>query len=379
MAKITESFVKALEATGKRRFVMDCDLKGFGVRINVSGHKTYILRYRIGAQQRTYSIGDVAKFTAAQARQLAKELLADVTKGIDPAVAKEDRREMRTFKQWSEEYLETSQKITIKEDKSKLDQVLVPALGSRRIDEINDGDIRKILKKLIDKERTPATVNRYRSLLSVMFSRAIDSGLLNQNPVSSVKPLKENNELTRYLSDEEYGRITAAIENAPTNAGNLILMLLYTGRRRGDVMKMRWEDVSLESGFWRIPKDQNSWQVPLTDPIRAVLDEQRKSRVAFNPYVFPGRNGKSHIKNPYHAWSKVREEADLQDLRIHDLRHAYAGRLAQANIDLYTIANLIGHKDLKTTKRYSHLSGDSLRNAAEKGVIVPIKKSRDEG
>lgn len=370
MANITEKFVRALKPTNRRQIITDDKLKAFGVRINTSGHMTYIVRYRIGRAQKTLTIGPVAAFTATQARQRAKEAIADVTKGIDPQCKKIQRRQMPLLKEWVLEYLDTSTNITLKDEHTR-SKPFISALGGHPLDSISTQDIRRVLKQLSDKGKAPSTINRHRSLIRKIFQNAIQAGHLNENPVAAIEVLQENNEIERHFSPDETARFLAALENAPTNSKNAIKALYLTGRRRGDVLKMRWEDIDKASGHWRIPKpkSQKTQYSPLTPALLEVIEEQRKNRVAFNEYVFPGRSGRGHLKDLSKIFQQILSEAHISNFRLHDLRHNYGSQLAMSQHSIYTIGKLLGHSDGKTTQRYAHLSDQTLRDTATAAVI----------
>ncbi|MEW8217994.1 MAG: tyrosine-type recombinase/integrase [Candidatus Thiodiazotropha taylori] len=370
MANITEKFVRDLQPTDKRQIITDDKLKQFGVRVNPSGHMTYIVRYRIGKAQKIYTIGPVAAFTAAQARARAKSAIADITRSVDPQAVKVQQREMPLLKEWVEEYLKTSSNITVNDDRVR-SKPFISALGGKPLNTINTQEIRRILNNLTSNGKAPATVNRHRSLIHKIFVNAIDAGIVKDNPVAKIKPLKENNERVRYLSPDETQLFIKSLAVAPQNAANAIKVLLLTGQRKADVLSMKWDHIDRLSGYWTIPKakNQKTHNVPLTDELIMVLDDQLKQKVAMNPYVFPGRHGKGHITDIYHIFKDVCANAGISDLRPHDLRHNYASKLAMHGVSLFTVGQLLGHADAKTTKRYAHLSDESLKETARATVI----------
>lgn len=345
---------------------MDSKLPGFGLRVNPTGYTAYIFRYRFGSKQHIYTISHVSALTASQARDKAKQLAADIVHNKNPATQKEELRNTPLFRDVADQYIKTSTKRTIKNDQQKLKLLILPMLGAKPVNSITKPDILKLMKALSNKGRKPATINRYRSLLSVIFNFAIDSGYITENPAQKTKPLPENNERVRWLTDIEQERVIQALQDEPQNARNAIMVCLVTGRRRGDVFNMKWEDINYDHRFWHIPraKDNKKHNVPLTQPLINILKEQEKIRVALNPYVFPGRHGRDHIKSVQRSWKAVSEKAELEDFHLHDLRHNYASQLVQNNIDLYVVGTLLGHSDSKMTRRYAHLADDNLSKAA---------------
>ncbi|WP_255349361.1 MULTISPECIES: site-specific integrase [unclassified Thioalkalivibrio] len=374
-AQITDRLIKDLATPTKRCWVMDTKLPGFGLRMSPNGKKVFVYRYRIGAQQRTYTIAAVEKIQSSRARERARELSTMVAQGTDPATERDARRGMPLFREWATTYLETTHKRSISDDEGKLRNVLLPEWGSRPIDSIRPDDIRRLLSKIQNKGLKPGTVNRYRSLISALMSRAVDAGHITQNPAAKVPKLAENNERVRMLSDEDAANLLRALEAEPLNSRNAILMCLFTGRRRGDVLSMTWDHIDFERASWHIPrgKDQRAHWVPLPKEAVAVLLSQRSNRIAGSNYVFPGRHGRDRLATVQKSWKSAASKAGLRDFRLHDLRHNYASRVVQDLGSLYVAAQLLGHSDLRTTRRYAHLTDNTLATAAQ-GVASSISQ-----
>jgi len=188
----------------------------------------------------------------------------------------------------------------------------LPLWGKKQALTITAKEVRTLLKTILDKGRTPATYNRYLTLIKVIFNRAIEWDVISSNPANYVKPLEENNQRERYLSQTEITRLLLALEHAPFNAANAIKLALFTGQRIGNIRSAKWEDIS--ETYWLIPKTKSgkSHRVPLSPEARDILNSQRAINSTGN-YIFPGKCGKSHIVSVQSIWEKVRTQSLLHN------------------------------------------------------------------
>jgi len=176
-----------------------------------------------------------------------------------------------------------------------------------------------------------------------------------------------NNIKTEFLTPEQIASYLAAADQDPNiHAAAMIRLALFTGLRRGEMFKLRWDDVDFERGFITLkdPKGGVDQKVPLNDAARELLAGH--PRIEGSPFVFPGRSGRQRtdIKN---AVKRIRDRAGLPDdfRPLHGMRHTFASLLASSGqVDLYTLQKLMTHKSPAMTQRYAHLSDEALKNAA---------------
>ena len=183
-------------------------------------------------------------------------------------------------------------------------------------------------------------------------------------------------------------RLFEAIEANPNpQAGPTMKMALFTGLRRGELFKLKWEHVDFERGFISIvdPKGGTDEKIPLNDMARALLESHPRTE---SPYVFPGRGGRQRTDIKKHV-NQIKQKAGLpKDFRpLHGLRHVYATILASSGqVDLYTLQKLLTHKSPMMTQRYAHLRDEALRRASNlagslieqtiKGTKIQEKKKK---
>jgi integrase len=144
-----------------------------------------------------------------------------------------------------------------------------------------------------------------------------------------------------------------------------IRLLVLTGARRSEVLGLRWEWVDFARGYLRLPDSKTGAKViPLSAPALELLASQ--PRLENNAFVFPGDRRGQHLVGLPKVWERIRVEAELRGVRLHDLRHSFASVGASAGDSLLLICALLGHRDAKTTQRYSHLQDDPVKAAADR-------------
>jgi integrase len=207
--------------------------------------------------------------------------------------------------------------------------------------------------------RKPATVNREGQLLHHMFVKAIEWGKAIENPVRYQKPLRVNNRRLRYLSHEEIGQL---LDIADHVLSPILITVLHTGLRRGELFTLTWQDVDLKLGKIRVVHAKNGErrEIPMTDTLRTTL--QQLPRHLASDHVFPGKTGRGLVDIRKRFYRALRE-AKIEGFVFHDLRHTFASHLVMAGIDLMTVKEFLGHKDIKMTLRYAHLAPDYKRAA----------------
>jgi len=244
-------------------------------------------------------------------------------------------------------------------------------------EEITPQDIERKLSELASEGRKPATVNRYRTLLSLVFSLAVRDGKLATNPVRQVKRRKENNERVRFLEVDEEAKLREKIRKFCPQREPEFDLALHTGMRRGEQYRLRWQDVDLRRGIITIPlsKHGEARRIQINSTSRTALlrlrehgerkENKESVRVLGVGYVCPGYEG-PRKRDWRHWFQDVVEKAELSDFRWHDLRHTFASRLVMAGVPLRAVQVLMGHKCIETTLRYSHLGETELHKAVER-------------
>ncbi len=383
--KITKSAVDALRAQDKVQFAFDSDVTGFGIKVSTAGRKSYLVQYRINGRKRRYFIGvHGSPWTPDKAREEAKRLLGLVASGRDPADEKAEHKRDITISALCDLYLaegcETKKPGTVAIDEGRIKRHIKPLLGTRQISGVTKGDVDKFMRDVANgktaarvdtKKRGRAvvtggkgTATKAVSLLSAIYSFAVERKLVEVNPCLGVKKYKDQKR-ERFLSNEEFMRLGDALNSVEADspvAVAAVRLLALTGCRRGEILSLRWEDIQKEQRIIVFADSKTGRKaIPMTDPVAEVIDTLPWIKDC--PYIFAGRGGKPFQGLPK-VWQKIKNEAGLEDVRLHDLRHSFASVGAMGGGSLYIIGKLLGHTQQSTTQRYAHLADDPLRKAA---------------
>jgi integrase len=438
--KLTKRVIDGAEPGRSRYVLWDSDLKGFGLRIETSGTKSFILRYRPNGggrvePKRFVTIGRYGTLAPDEARSLAKAILGNVAKGGDPSAERASTKSTPTVQTLYEEFDRYHIAVNLKPStaisyRSTFKKHILPLWGKRRADTLGRPDMLRFRADMADHK---VTANRALAILSGMFGWAIENQYLSgiANPITGVSRYTEQSR-ERFLSVIELERLGAAIREAETTglpwevdetgakakhapkvgkrhtpisqqAAGALRLLLFTGARLREILHLKWDWVDFERAVIFLPDSKTGKKaIYLNGPALAVLS----SLPRVSEYVFPGEartapstgarktdQPRADLKRP---WNGVRKLAGLGDVRLHDLRHTHASFGAGSNIGLPIIGKLLGHSQTRTTAKYSHLDADPIRRASEAiGVklaealgdplkmdsaeIVPIRKGRDSG
>jgi integrase len=373
--RITKRSVDALKpvAAGAEAVLWDSELKGFGVRVQSGDAKSYVLHYRVGtgrgAPLRKLTIGrHGSPWTAEQARAEAKRLLGLVAQGKDPAGAKTEAKAAPTVAElvarFLAEHAEPKRKAsTAREYRRLLEHVVLPAIGKRKAADVTRRDIERLHQA---RRATPTEANRALACLSTMFNIAERWGMRpdGSNPCRHVEKYPQRR-CERFLSAEELARLgdaLAAYDGSPY-AVAAVKLLVFTGARLGEVLGLRWEWIDFERGEARLPDSKTGAKtLHLPPPALAVL--AGLPRLDGNPHVIAGAKASAALVNLEKPWRAIRQAAGLDDVRLHDLRHAFASIAVSSGMGLPIIGKMLGHTQPATTARYAHLASDPVKAAA---------------
>ncbi len=274
------------------------------------------------------------------------------------------------FNQLADHVLEHSKshKRSYRQDVQRM-PLLREWFGPRDAASISPQEIeQKLAEATRERNWTPATSNRYRTLLSLVFSLAIRNGHLQTNPVRLVRALRENNCRVRYLTDEEEPRLRNVIEAGfPEHMAELDLAL-HTGMRLSEQFGLTWEQVNFERRLATIPRSKHgeTRHVRLNSTALAAL---RQLKASGNGHASVILNQREQARQSPRNWfTKALAAARIENFTWHDLRHTFASRLVMAGVDLRTVQELMGHKTMDMTVRYAHLAPEHEQAAVERLV-----------
>ena len=365
--RITKRSVDAIKVGGTDTVYWDGELTGFGLRVRRSGRKSYVVQTRIAGKLCWFTIGPHGPLNPDQARARALEILACAKKGIDPRDA-DARREAEPSmadlgRRFLEEYVPVHCKPSTREEYRRSVRLFVdPVIGELRVPEVQRKDIAALHHGLRDK---PYQANRTLGVLSKMFNLAEVWGWRpdGSNPCRHVKRYKEHKR-ERFLSPEETERLGQVLREAEEEMPSAVAafrLLLLTGCRMSEIRDLRRDYV--KDDCIELPDAKTGGRVvPLGPEARAVLSAIPRDED--NPWVIAGRLPGSHLTDLQRPWRRIRKQAGLEGVRIHDLRHSFASRALALGESLTMIGKLLGHTQVQTTARYAHLARDSIQTAA---------------
>ena len=360
---LTAARIEALKPRKTSCDIRDAKLRGFGVRVMPTGRKRFFIQCQHRGERVWKIIGDVGTMSIAEARAVAAEMLAAIRRGGEAP----HRPEETVFEAVAEIVFERHARLwkagTLYVNRSYLRNSIMPHFAGRPIADIDRQEVRHWFARL---RATPVAADRSMPVLSVIMKEAEAMGLRPEgsNPCRGIKRYRRKGR-ERFLSDEEILRLSARLRAHDTRwpqQAAVVRLLLLTGCRKGEILTLQWTDYREGHLFLRDSKTgpRTVW---LSEPARNILDALgRKSR-----WVFPATRGNGPRSADWLStfWNMVRAEADLDDLRLHDLRHTHASLALRQGVTVLAIGRLLGHRKPETTLKYTHVADAMAREAAE--------------
>jgi integrase len=401
----------------------DADVKGFGLIARPTGARSWILEYRPGAGGRGVSkrrlvIGDPETMTPEKAREAAKDMLADIRKGKDPAAERKAERTAETVSElaerWMTEHVATKRKPgTAAFYRGVLDTHVLPTIGRKQAIKVTRQDVARLHGEIANKRRTATKAgakrsprekttggrtiaNRALATIAALYSWGEGLGVLpiGTNPAKGIESYKEQGR-EHFLSAKEMQRLGETLrlaeskglpwsidESKPTakhapkpenrcvkftpHVVAAIRLLLLTGCRLREVLNLEWSHVDFERGLLRLPDSKTGKKsVVLGGAALALLTDLPRLGRYVIASESAGRSEETPRRDLNRPWRAIREAAGLASTRLHDLRHSAAAVGAGAGLSLHQIGGLLGHSQARTTQRYAHLASDPQRRAAD--------------
>ncbi len=355
--KITTAGAHAFaSADGREAVLWDSAAPSLGPRARPNGRKTWIVHRRCNGSGVKRTLGAL---TVEDARHVARALLAETQ-------AKRALAAVPTVRTFAPAFLadcaERWKPATRRAHADDVKRIILPAFGDRRVDAVTAKDVRNWFNDL---SVTRATANRALAVLSSMMKHAEALGLRREdsNPCKGLRRRKSGFE-AHYLTDDEFAALGRALDGAEADypvAVTVVRFLLYTGARKSEALRLRWEHVHGDRAV--LPDSKTGPRtIWLASPARAVFAaRQRRTNC---PWVSASSCGGPVTVDK--EWNAIRAAAGLPTLRIHDLRHSLAAVAVNGGAGLRVVAGLLGHADIKTTFGYAHIAEGSVFDAANR-------------
>ena len=361
--KLTDAAIARLRPRGREYTVWDSRVPGLGVRVRPSGGKSFVLLRDVEGRSKRVTLGPVSTMGVAEARRacLARQAVPEPEAG--PA------REVPLLREFVEGDWKAAQfgrykPSTARGVRSLLASRILPAFGATRLDRI----ARSHVGRWFDDVSTtaPGNANHALHLLRQIMNHAAARGHVEGDPTRGIRPNRRP-ALTRFLSREEVGRLHRVLDGQTRRGGreqaDIVRLLLLTGCRKGEIVGLRWSEVRDDALVLEDGKT-GPRRVPLNGQARRILDRRPRNG---SPFVFPSPRDPGRSRGlDLTLWHRVRREAGIEDVRIHDLRHSYASHAAMNGVPVPVVSRLLGHSSVRMTLRYAHLGDREIEAAAER-------------
>jgi len=450
---------RAVEAALPGQCLSDSEVRGFRLIVSPSGTRRFVASYRVLGKSSMKAIGTFPNLTVEEAREAAREVLRTARSGTDPQEqeralrkAAEEVRGAPTVAALAKVYLEdyaeqqALRPNTVRHSRHLLG-LATASLGKRKVAEVTITDVRKLHGDTRSKgievgSKGVYQANRLLAVLSKAFGLAIERGWRTDNPCKGVRKFPED-QRWRNLTNDEVGRLLQACRayeagvrrraeplkqaqayGPPSllerkamdrEAADAIRLLLLTGARLQEVLRAEWPQFNLDEGLWEKPsahtKTKRQHRLEL-GTWAAQQVEEMATRKSHPVYLFPGKpelrrkgaavdikTGKPKGITPRadlrHPWEEVCRMAEIEDVKLHDLRRTLASFMLSGGASLAAVGKALGHTQAATTQRYATLAPsvqragieeagrrmwEAMAGAAGGGQVLPFKgKGSAEG
>jgi len=373
IVKLTEKLVqnhKVAEGVRQQELV-DSGRTGLYLLCTKAGAKTFYLRYRSPENNKTrhVKLGLASLISLTQARSMVTELRAEIALGNDPqAQVKQKRNEMTYHEFITEHYLPyiTPRRRSARNYHEMYNLRIKAALGDTKLSQLSRRQIQEFHSNLPKQGLSKSFANRHLAMIKSSINVGINimEVIDIKNPAVGI-PMFEEHSRERYLDSDELARLMPILIMDDSQIARIIRFLLATGLRLGECLNCRWEHISIENRVMKIPgthaKSKKTDSIPLNAAAIEVLSECSKE----SPYPFVNLStGKPYVSIKK-RFQKLMEEAKLENVTAHVLRHTAASIMINSGRSLYDVQRVLRHSSSIVTEKYSHLSSDSVMAASD--------------
>jgi len=320
--------------------------------------RSWYIAYYVNGQQIKEKIGSVNLLTKGQVEQALKARMGEIVQG---RFELEKTKKVVLFDNLIERYLEYS-KANHRSYKRSLtiSRVLLRSFSSKKLTDITSWSVEQFKVQRKNEGKALSTINRELIVLKRMFNLAIEWGLTGSNPVRGVKFFRVNNEPMRILTEEEFSKL---YDYSADHLRPILLCAISTGMRKSEILNLKWQDVDFHSDAITV-RDSKNFDfrvIPINETLKSVLNELHD--MPSNDFVFNYKG--QPVKEVKRSFETALKKSGITKYRFHDLRHTFATRLVMNGVDLVTVQELLGHKSIIMTKRYSHPTPEHKKKAVE--------------
>lgn len=399
-----------IQSTGTKTFRIYRKLNGKPTKITLGRFNSTLPETRDfqAGTDPLLAIGHAAELNVRMARKLAEAVNASLDRGINPAAQARTTRTLiseeltlrQAFGAYFNEHLVPHGKRTavdlcndfarylgaVPSGQKKLHgQEKVKSAGSvnweaRKLSSISQADVRTMMNSLRENVG-PRTANKVLVLLRSIYNKMEAwQRYSGTNPCAGIEKYKEISR-DRFVTGDELPRFMAALEKVEHQGfKDFILLSLYTGMRRANVLGMRWTDIDLDAGFITVPSERSkngvAQRIPIVSATRAILTRRNDEKAANSNYVFPAAGTDGHMAPPNKRWKSLLVDCGISDLRLHDLRRSLGSWAAMGGASLPIIGKMLGHTSNESTAVYAQLQLDPVTLAMETATMTMVEKGK---
>lgn len=377
----------------------------------VKKDRYFSIYFRLNGIQKNEGLGwESEGWTEEKARLLYSELKQNRKTGIGPKTYEEKRKldkekdeEERASKEqtklegvtisdlFNNEYIKLAETDkaanTTRRERYLFRDYIESVIGNLPVKDVNKGHVEEIKSAAIEKKLSPATTNLILATVRQLLNFAIEKDIIEVNPVKKVKKIKIDNKRVRFLTEDEAEKLLNSIREKSEDVYRITLFSLHMGLRAGEIFSLTWADIDLENGtiFIKDTKTGHNRHAYMTDRVKKEIESMKKGQGS--DIVFPPQEGAKnrHIQFISKTFMRTVDELKLnegiedprQKIVFHSMRHTFASWLVQKGTSIYAVKELLGHRTLTMTERYSHVSAEHLRQAAavlDSKKVIPLKQ-----
>lgn len=370
--KFTKSELNKIKPSNNIVDYTDPEYKGLVLRVTPSGGKTWRLNYRNKYKvQKRYTIANYNSLTLTQAKLESQRLNGLISQGIDIQADESQKNNDIFFKEYLYDFYLDWYKDNRKSYKTNND------ILTKQLQSIHDIKLKDITPSLVsgilykyqkEVNISDSRVNRIMACLKGAISKAYEFGYIDNNSLSKLKLKPVSSSKIRYLDKQETQRFLDTLSKQKNILlKGIVTIGYYTGMRRGEIFSLRWSDIDYTTNQIILDskntKSGKSRAIPIHAAVKEMLSQFKttgKSELVFKSPVTGAA-----LDNIKKSWTRFIAEANIENFRFHDLRHNFCSMLVMKGVPIYTVAQLAGHSDVKTTQIYAHLSPDVKKSAVD--------------
>ena len=384
-----QSVAKLKPPESGREYWYDARTPNLAVCVTASGQKTYYRCGRVYGRGVRVRIGATDEITVENARKACVDLNGQIAAGKDPHEIRVSRRNELTLGELFDWYMENHARPHKKEwrkDQRRFDRYL-GHWRKRRLSSITRAQVKELHVSVRESKRGrdrggPYAANHVLELLRHLYAKAkSELNWRGENPAEKIQRFPQPSR-KRYLLPNELGMFLIAVQRLKRQTTrDFILVSLFCGARRGNTQAMQWRHINFEHGLWHVPANESKNGEAITVVLPPAALEILRTRYAARTssrWVFPGQSRSGHLTSPKAAWKKVLEMAEIDDLRIHDLRRTLGSWQAANGASLSVIGKSLTHKSLSATQVYAHLDLQPVRESVHAAVQAMLASQRPE-